>query len=43
MDITSLLFPKQKSNMYMTKNVEQLLHAVLKKTYIPVDRAYCIT
>ena len=42
-DIAPLLLPNQKSNVYMTKNVEQLLHTVLKKTYIPVDRAYCTT
>jgi hypothetical protein len=42
-DIAPLLLPNQTSNVYMTKNVEQLLHTVLKKTYIPVDRAYCTT
>ena len=38
-DIAPLLLPNQTSNVYMTNNVEQLLHRVLKKIYIPVDRA----
>ena len=42
-DIAPLLLPNQTSNVYMTKNVEQLLHTVLKKTCIPVGRAYCTT
>ena len=42
-DIAPLLLPNQTNNAYMTKYVEQLLHTVLKKTHILVDRAYCTT